>query len=155
MLRRKCACPLLKLWNLTAYWCSTVLRVLDGARCPPGARSGSRGVWGEWKLPREQKPAGSLQSSLLRLGLAEGAVPTRVMRVSVKGTETVKTLCCRKVVKPPKASIFFQAADSDGNINLKIWRVYPLQFAILEVGSITKEARPETRLAPFLLESGF
>jgi hypothetical protein len=58
---------------------------------------------------------------------------------------------CRKVVKPPKASVSFQAADSDGNINLKIWRVYPLQFAILEIGSKTKEARPETPVRAFFV----
>jgi hypothetical protein len=40
-----------------------------------------------------------------------------------------KLPACRKVVKPPKPPIFFQAADSDGNINLKIWRVYPLETA--------------------------
>ena len=44
-----------------------------------------------------------------------------------------KTLWCRKVGKLPKPPIVFQAADSDGNMNLKIWRVYPLQFASLEI----------------------
>jgi hypothetical protein len=37
------------------------------------------------------------------------------------------------LVKGVKPSNFFQAADSDGNINLKIWRVYPLEFATPEV----------------------
>jgi hypothetical protein len=40
--------------------------------------------------------------------------------------KTQKLPVCRKVVKPPKPAIFSQTADSDGNINLKIWRVYPL-----------------------------
>jgi hypothetical protein len=44
-----------------------------------------------------------------------------------------KTVFCRNLVKPPKPSFFLQAADSDGNINFKIWRVYPLQFASLEI----------------------
>jgi hypothetical protein len=35
-----------------------------------------------------------------------------------------------KGVKPPNS---FQLTDSDGNINFKSWRVYPLQFAGLEV----------------------
>ena len=48
-------------------------------------------------------------------------------------SKTQKLPVCRKVVKPPTPPIFSQAADSDGNINLKIWRVYPLQFASLEV----------------------
>jgi hypothetical protein len=62
-----------------------------------------------------------------------------------------RTPKCRKLVKGVKSSNFFQAADSDGNINLKIWRVYPLEFATLEVEG-KKQARPEIRLAPFLLE---
>jgi hypothetical protein len=32
---------------------------------------------------------------------------------------------CRKVVKPPGASIFFQAADSEGNINIEIMSYLP------------------------------
>jgi hypothetical protein len=51
----------------------------------------------------------------------------------VTGKKTQKLSVCRKVVKPPEASIFSQAADSDGNINLKNWRFYPLQFASLEI----------------------
>jgi hypothetical protein len=44
---------------------------------------------------------------------------------------------CRNLVKPPKPSIFSQPTDSAGNINLKIWRVYPLQFASLEIEAKT------------------
>jgi hypothetical protein len=62
-----------------------------------------------------------------------------------------KTRCALIFQQPAKASISFQAADSDGNINLKIWRVYPLQFAILEIGSITKAARPEIPARAFFV----
>src|ERR1700676_4528312 len=57
-----------------------------------------------------------------------------------------KTRFCRNLVKPPGASVSCQAADSDGNINLEIWQVYPLQFAILEIEnkSRNKQARPES-----------
>src|SRR5580704_18778731 len=40
---------------------------------------------------------------------------------------------CRKVVKPPEPPNSRQATDSVAEINLKIWRVYPLGFASLEV----------------------
>jgi hypothetical protein len=68
-----------------------------------------------------------------------------------KGT---KLPLCRNLVKPPGPSIFFQAADSGGNINIEMWRVYPLQFASLEIEgkSRKQQARPEIRLAPFSLE---
>jgi hypothetical protein len=58
-----------------------------------------------------------------------------------------------KTCQAPKASIFFQGADSDGNIKFKIWRVYPLQFASLEIEAQTERAQPDIRLAPFSLES--
>src|SRR5580704_11600275 len=40
---------------------------------------------------------------------------------------------CRKVVKPPKPSNSPQPTHSTANINFKTWRVYPLQYASLEV----------------------
>src|SRR5579859_1360059 len=65
--------------------------------------------------------------------------------------KTSKPRFCRNLVKGVKPSISSQPTDSDGNINLKNWRVYPLQFASLELEQ-KQEARPGIRLAPFLLE---
>ena len=47
--------------------------------------------------------------------------------------KTGKLPWCRKVVKPPEAVNSRQAVDSVAEINLKIWRVYPLQSASLEI----------------------
>ena len=85
----------------------------------------------------------------------EAPVPTRAKARLAEPWKIAKTRFCRNLVKPPGASVSCQAADSDGNINLKIWQVYPLQFAILEIEtkSRNKQARPGNRFAPFLLES--
>jgi hypothetical protein len=52
------------------------------------------------------------------------------------------------LVKPPKPANSRQAPDSTAEINLKIWRVYPSGFAILELDIKLAQAFP---LAPFLL----
>jgi hypothetical protein len=44
-----------------------------------------------------------------------------------------KSRLCRKVVKPPEPPNSCQPFDSAAEINFKIWRVYPLGFASLEV----------------------
>ena len=61
----------------------------------------------------------------------------------------------RNLVKPPKPSASSQPADCARNINSKIWRVYPLQFAILkiETKSTNKQARAGIPARAFLSES--
>jgi hypothetical protein len=53
------------------------------------------------------------------------------------------------LVKGVKLSNSSQVTYSDGDINPKSWRVYPLGFGILEIEAINEKARPEIRLAPF------
>jgi hypothetical protein len=75
--------------------------------------------------------------------------------LSLRAPKPRKTPFRPNLVKPPNPSILSQPADSVGNINIEIWHVYPLQFAILEIEtkSRNQQARPEIRFAPFLLES--
>ncbi len=63
--------------------------------------------------------------------------------------KALKTALVQNLVKPPEPANSRQSSDSTAEINLKIWRVYPSGFAILEVE--IRKRRKRFRLAPFLV----